>query len=220
MLSLKESFRIMNNLDSTINSLSYYIKDTNNAVKVVEKHYKSKSNSDTTDEEIDMTVVRTYPNATIVDIVYLVKQLVEEKTKLSLAIEDAKKYSIALDYKENDERLTLDSAVETAKKSRDLANTLKNLVDLKASETKKIGNSYKFNINGDQTVYKYDIEVVKTIDFDRTVVNDNYKRLLDKADTLSTQIESVMLKDVVNYTPKYSIHDSLTDIVDKYIASK
>lgn len=219
MLSIKESFRNMNFLESTINSLSYYVKDTNNAFTVKEKHYKSKSNSEAIDEEIDMTSIRTYPNVSVVDIAYLIKQLVEEKTKLSLVIEDAKK-SISLDWKENGRNLTLDSAVETAKKSRDLANVLKCLVDLKSSETKKQGTGYKFNAEGNQTTYRYDIDVVKTIDFDRTIINENYKKLLDKADKLSTQIESAMLKEIVDYAPLYDIHDSLSEIVDKYIANK
>jgi hypothetical protein len=218
-LSLKESFRTMNFLDATITSLSYYVRDTNNAIKVTEKHYKSKSNSETTDEEIDVTTERTYPNASVVDVVYLINQLIKEKTKLALAIEYAKKF-MSLGYDEDDESLTLDSAVEAAKKSRDLAIILKNLVDLKSSETKKKGVGYKFNVEGNETTYKYDIDVVKTIDFNRVTLNNTYKKLLDRADKLSTLIESAMLQEKVSYEPLYSIHDSVTDIVEKYIASK
>jgi hypothetical protein len=213
-LSLKDAFRTMNFMDSTITALSYYIKDTNNAVKVVEKHNKKNVNPDAEDVELDMTTERMFANTTLVDIIFLTKEFVNEKSKLSVSIENAKR-----ELKINND-LTLDSAIETAKKNRDLANTLKTLVDIKSAETKKIGNSFKFNINGEQVKYQYEIISVKTIDFDRNIVNEQYKKLLDKADKLSNLIENAMLKECVNYEFSYSIHDSVTDIVEKYIASK
>jgi hypothetical protein len=66
----------------------------------------------------------------------------------------------------------------------------------------------------------YEVTVVKTIDFDWNIINSNYKRLLLEADSLSSEIEKAQIKECVNYDFAYSIHDSVTDIVDKYIASK
>ncbi|MDD2496350.1 MAG: hypothetical protein PHE29_14320 [Tissierellia bacterium] len=43
-----------------------------------------------------------------------------------------------------------------------------------------------------------------------------YKKLVTKADTISTQIDEVMLKDCVNYTPIYDLHDSVAEIVEQY----
>jgi hypothetical protein len=218
-ISLKESFRYMNHLEKNISSLISYIRNTNNSIKVTENHLKSKSNSEVKDEEIDMTNEHTYPNASTVDITFLINQLVDQKLKLSLAIEDSKK-NLFLDWKENGINLTLDSGVEYAKKNRDLANNLKCLVDLKPSESKSSGTDYKFNVEGNQVAYKYTIEKKVTIDFDRNIINDLYKKLLNKADTLSTQIESAMLKEIVEFIPIYDIHDSITEIVDKYLANK
>jgi hypothetical protein len=151
--------------------------------------------------------------------VFLINQLVNEKLKLSQSIEDAKK-DLFLDWKENNINLSLDSAVEFAKKSRDLANNLKCLVDLKASESKSTGVDFKFNVEGNQTQYKYPIEKKITIDFDRNIINDLYKKLLNKADIISTQIESGMLKEIVEYNPIYDIHDSIEDILNKYLTNK
>lgn len=218
-ISLKESFRYMNHLEKTIGSLTSYIRNTNNSIKVTELHLKSKSNSEAQDEEIDQTSERTYPNASTVDITFLINQLVDEKLKLSLAIEEAKR-DLFLDWKENGVNLTLDSGVEYAKKSRDLANNLKYLVDLKPSESKSSGTDFKFNVEGNQTSYKYPIEKKITIDFDRNIINELYKKLLNKADTLSTQIESAMLKEIVFFESIYDIHDSITEIVDKYLSNK
>jgi len=217
-ISLKESFRYLNFLERNISTLSRYLSNTSNAIKVEEIHYKSKTNPDTTDETIDMTSERTYP-CNIVDIAFLVKQLTDQKLQLSLAIEDAKR-NLVLDWKENGINLTLDSAVEHAKKSRELANTLKSLVDIKVNESKKTGNDYKFNVEGNQVSYRYDVVVKSTIDFDRNNVNNLYKKLLNKADTLSMQIENAMLQNIVEFEGLYDIHDSVAEIIDQYISRR
>jgi hypothetical protein len=218
MLSLKESFRYQNFLDTTINTLSYYIRDINNAIKVKETHLKSKSNPEIQDEEIEVVTERKF-NCNVVDIAFLIKQLIDEKEKLSKEIDKGKK-SYSLNLSIGEDTFTLDSAVESAKKTRELANNLKSLVDLKSSEAKKTAKDYKFNINGDQVPYQYNVNVVTTIDFDRNVANDLYKKLLNKADTLSTLIETNMLKEVVEYETLYELHDSVNEIVDKYIENK
>lgn len=217
-ISLKESFRILNFLERNISTLSRYLSNTSNAIKIEEIHYKSKTNPDTSDETIDMTLERTYP-CNIVDIAFLVNQLIDQKLQLSLAIENAKK-NLLLDWKENGVNLTLDSAVEHAKKSRELANNLKTLVDIKPSETKKQGNDYKFNVEGNQVSYRYEVVVKSTIDFDRNNVNKLYKKLLNKADTLSMQIENAMLQNIVEFEGLYDIHDSVIEIVEQYSNTK
>ncbi len=214
IINIKESYRYHNFLDTNISTLISYLRSENNVIKVTETHQKSKSNQDVQDEVIDATTERQY-NCKIENITFLVKQLVEEKLKLSLAIEDAKK-NITLEWIEDGRKLTLDSAIEFNKNVRNMTNNLKYLVDLKSSEYKKIGRDYKFNVNGDQVSYQYNIEIKKEIDFDRNIVKELYKKLVTKADTISTQIDEVMLKDCVNYTPIYDLHDSVAEIVEQY----
>jgi hypothetical protein len=218
IINLKESFRYHTFLDSNITALSYYIKTENNVVKLTEVHQKSKSNNEAVDETVDMTTERTY-TCKVEDIAYLVKQLIEEKLKLSLAIENAKK-NIVLDWQEDGKNLTLDSAVEFNKQIRSMIANLRYLVDLKSTEFKKSGSDFKFNVNGDQVAYRYNIDVKKEIDFDRNKVRELYKKLVSKADIISTQIDEAMLKDCVNYTPIYDLHDSTVEIVEAYIANK
>ena len=93
-------------------------------------------------------------------------------------------------------------------------------MDIKSSEGKKTGSAYKFNVEGNQVSYKYEILTTNTIDFNRNNVNELYKKLLNKADTLSTQIESAMLQSIVRFAPLYDIHDSTTEIVEQYLLSK
>lgn len=218
LMSIKEACRYQNFLESNIRSLTFYINNVSNAVRIKELHLKSKSNSKVEDEEKDMTIERQF-DCSVVDISYLIKQLIEEKLKLSLAIDDAKK-NLKLNWMENGVNLTLDSAIEYAKKIRDLSNNLKSLVNLKSQKSNKVDRAYTFNAEGNQTSYIYDVEVETEIDFDRTVAVKLYKSLLDKADTLSSEIEKGMLTDSVNYEPLYSVHDSLNEIVEAYIASQ
>ena len=213
-MDIKNSYRYHNFLDSNITTLLSYLRYENNVIKVTETHQRSKSNQDAQDEVIDATIERQY-NKKIEDIVYLVKQMCDEKLKLSIAIEEAKK-SIALDWIEDGKNLTLDSAIEFNKNIRNMASNLKYLVDLKSTESKKTGKDFKFNINGDQVPYQYPIVYNKEIDFDRNIVKDLYKKLISKADIISTQIDSAMLSDVVNYTPIYDLHDSVVEIVEQY----
>ena len=213
-MNLKESYRYHNFLDTNISTLLSYLRYENNVIKVTESHQKSKSNNEAQDEEIDATTERQY-SCKIEDITYLVKQLVDEKLKLSLAIEDAKK-DVLLDWTEDGKNLTLDSAIEFNKNVRNIVSNLKYLVDLKSSEFKKTGKDFKFNVNGDQVPYQYNIEVKKEIDYDRNIIKELYKKLVTKADTISTQIDEAMLKDCVNYTPIYDLHDSVAEVVEQY----
>jgi len=219
VMSLKESFRYLNILEKHISSLTTILSNKNNAIKIEEIHYKSKVDDKISDEIINQTIERPYPNVTIIDLSFLIKQLLEQKFELSIAIELAKR-DLQLDWQENGKPLTLDSGIEFAKKNRELANSLKYLLDIKSTETKSQGNGYTFNINKDQIVYKYEILKKISIDFDRNVVKDLYKKLISKADIISIQIDSAMLKECVLYNPLYDLHDSLEEIVEKYVTSK
>jgi hypothetical protein len=161
-----------------------------------------------------MTNERKY-DCKIEDVAHIIKSFIEEKLSLSIAIEDAKR-GLVLEWKENGKNLTLDSAVEFNKYIRNMSHGLKYLVELKGSEQEGQGSGYKFNVEGNQVIYKYPVIFQKIIDYDRNIIRDLYKKLVTKADTISTQIDEAMLKDVVKFMPKYDIHDSIEDIIEKY----
>jgi len=220
-ISLKEGFRTLSYIDRTISSLTSYLSNKNNSISIKETHFKEKSNPEAKNEELDTTTIREYPDASTVDILYLVKNLISEKTKLEIAVEIAKR-DIIIDSNDNKNlgNLSLDSAISNAKQSRNLANVLSNLINIKTDEIKKIGQGFKFNLEGNETPYRYDITVVKTIDFDRNIVSNNYKMLLENADKLSVAIEKAMMEECVEYEFPYSIHDSVADVVGKYLVNR
>lgn len=215
-LNIKEACRYQNFLDSVINTLSNYIRDTDNAIKITEIHLKSKNNSDAEDEILDKTTERQF-DCSVVDIAYLINNLIGEKCKLSNAIEHAKR-GIVINV--DNQEFTLDSALENAKRCRTLSGNIKVLTNLKSRGSKKSGSDYKFNVEGNQIRYVYDVEVVTTIDYDRNNIIKLYKKLVDKADKLSNKIELAMLQDVVDYEMIYDLHDSVEEIVEKYLNRK
>ena len=216
-ISLKESFRVLSCIDKTISSLTSYLSNKNNSISILEKHFKEKSNPEAKDEEIDTTTIREYADASTIDIISLMQSLIAEKTKLEISVEIAKR-NIVIETKYNN-NLSLDSAISNAKQSRNLAGVLNSLLNIKTDEQKTQKNGFKFNLEGNETTYRYDVVVIKEINFDKNIVSNNYKQLLENADKLSVAIEKNMMEEIVEYEFPYSIHDSTSDIVGKYLSS-
>jgi len=214
IINLKESFRLHNHLESVITDLTYYLNNEQNVVKVTEIHQKNKTNKEAMDETIDVVVEKRF-DCKVEDILFLVKKLIEEKLKLSICIEEAKK-ELFLDWKENGNTLSVDCAVEFNKHIRNFAANLKRLMDLKSTETESQGSDFKFNSDGNQVSYRYPLVKKKVIDYDRNIVKEQYKKLMEKADIISTKIDQALLKDCVDYECIYNLHDSVEEIVEKY----
>ena len=128
---------------------------------VTEKHLRSKVVPEQADEDVDcsekfymaynpMTVLRAW------------HALMEEKERLGRAITQAKA-TMALNF---------DTAAEENKARRRFLKTLARLSEQRSTSRMKrgAGKGYVFNKDGNQTPYCYDIEVVKTIDYDRNAV--------------------------------------------------
>lgn len=217
-MNIKEAGHYAKHLSSLIFSLTMQLNMDANLYNTTENHLRLSANPDAVNEEIKVINENKLP-CSIHDLSHLIKSLIEEKNQLALAIE-AGKNSIKLDWVENGTKLTIDSAVEFNKNLREFANRLKGISNCKSSETKKTGKGKKFNVEGNQVDYYYDVEVIKTIDFDKKVVVDLYKKTLEKTDIISKQIDSALLKDAIIFTPSYSIYDNMEDIIEKYIASR
>lgn len=217
-MNIKEAGRYAKYLSNLIFSLTIQLGIDANLYKTVENHLKSKANSEVEDETLDV-INENKLACSVNDLSHLIKSLIEEKNQLALAIETGKN-SIQLDWIEGNTKLTIDSAIEFNKNLRDFAAKLKSISNCKSSETKKTGKGKKFNVEGNQVDYYYDIEVIKTLDFDKNVVVDLYKKILEKTDIISKQIDASLNKDVIIFTPSYSVYDNVEDVIEQYIANK
>lgn len=113
-----------------------------------------------------------------------------------------------------------DSLISINNRKRTLLNRLSTMANIKPSENITTGTSTKFNKEGNQVKYTYDIKEVTTIDFDRDVVKAIVSRLRKEVDTTSTEIDLMQLNTMVDFDTVYEIGDSLEDAVLKYTKNK
>ena len=118
--------------------------------------------------------------------------LMEEKERLGRAITQAKT-TMALNF---------DTAAEENKARRRFLKTLAHLSEQRSTSRMKrgAGKGYVFNKDGNQTPYCYDIEVVKTIDYDRNAVRRMQEALSKTAADTSRALDEALLNVQVDYT--------------------
>ena len=217
-MNIKQAGRYANYLNSLIYDVESLMNYSSNYLNKTETHLKNSVNPEVNDEVIKIENNRIFTGQ-IQDMYHLCYKLIDEKLQLSLAIDNAKR-NLVIDWKENGVNLTLDTAYEYNKKLRELAsNSMLRLVNLKDSSNKTTGKAYKFNVEGNQSYYVYDIEIDNKIDYDKSKIKDLYKKILDKTDKISILIEQAELEDSVHFNPSYDIRDSLDEIIVNYESS-
>lgn len=117
------------------------------------------------------------------DVVAFMVWLVEEREKLTTAIGKAKA-SVGFD---------IDAAVETNKFRQLLSGSVKGMLRYTPSKKVEQGRDYKFNVEGNQTPYIYDIEVVTEEAYDRTVAKKTMRDMISAADKTSADIDAAMI---------------------------
>ena len=209
-MNLKEAFQAQNTMNNLFNHAQNYLNQIENVVTIKEKHLRSKAVEGQIDEVYDGNSVdaKKFPADKIIE--FLLK-LIDEREKLAIAISRAK---ANMDF-------DLDAAVDTNKKRHSLASTFDWLASLKSSKViqKNQGRGYVFNNEGNQTEYRYDIERVQTIDFDRNKLRKIIKNLYSKADAVSNDIDLELLDTKVDYEFPFDMHGDNESIIEDYINS-
>ena len=206
-MNLKEAFQAQNKIEKIFEFVSGYLDDEKNVTTVTEKHFRSKAAEGQPDEEIEIVVDKKFPPDKVIDF-YLM--LVDEREKLARAIHAAKK-SMKFD---------LDSAVDVNKKRHNACETLRGLRQFQSSGLvqKNAGVGYVFNKEGNQTTYRYDIERVTTIDYDRNRVRNIIKKLQATADKISHEIDDALISTKVNYKLPFDAHAGAYEILEEFVS--
>ncbi|MBR3747572.1 MAG: formate dehydrogenase [Selenomonadaceae bacterium] len=206
-MNLKEAFQAQNKIGNLFEFLSMYLGDEKYFTSVTEKHFRSKATEGQPDEKINIVVEEKFPPDKMIDFMLI---LIDEREKIAQAIHAAKK-SMKFD---------LDSAVDVNKKRHQALEKLRALLQFKSSSLiqKNAGVGYVFNKEGNQTTYRYDIERVKTIDFDRNRVRKLIKKLQKKADKVSNEIDVALLSTNVNYKLPFDAHASEFEILEEFVS--
>lgn len=203
---LKEAFRHQNILASLAMSAYGFLTTTQNVMHIKEEHLRSKANPDAEDEVLENRE-RTTPYSAN-DVIRFLVSLTEEREKLTLAISAAKK-STGID---------LDAEVAFNKVRQRTAEWLKGLASLRSSEITSTASGYKFNAEGNQIRYTYDVRRIATIDFDRNYVKKQMEELSGVAECTSTDIDRLMINTPVDYEPLYANTDTFDDAMEKFLA--
>lgn len=203
---LKEAFRYQNYLNELISATTSYLNGGQYTTKTVQEHLRKKANPDAENETIDLSAERAlaYTANQMVD---FLQHLIDEKQRLTKAISEAKR-GCSID---------IDAEVANNRIRQSVAATLSRMGNMKPSERMTRAYAYKFNAEGNQVQYAYEVKEVTTIDFDRNKVKGISKKLIQCADEASTAIDKAMVELAVDYNPNYSVNDSFEDAIEQFL---
>lgn len=81
------------------------------------------------------------------------------------------------------------------------------------------GTDYKFNVEGNQTMYYYDIEVEAKEAFDRSKAKEIMRNLIQDADKTSAEIDAAMINTQVEYDAPFDVNDSFEDVMTEFLSN-
>ena len=206
-MNLKEAFHYQTFLNSLMEIATARVGRSGNALRITKRHLKSKANPEA--QNFD-EVVEPEGYVSVKAYIAFMKTAIEAKQALTEAISNAKS---ALDF-------DMDAAVESNKFRQAANGALKRVIQgNKPYERTERDSDYKFNAEGNQTAYYYEVEVVAEEMFDKPEVRSVAKDLISEANELSAKIDSAMVNTIVDYEPVFDVNDSFDDIIAE-VASK
>ena len=204
-MNLKESFRYQNFLDALISSAKYSIIDPRHSMIVTKSHLRSKANPEAVDEILVDEVDDFHPNDKVVEFLLWA---VKEKEVLSRIISDAK----------TTDEFDLDSSVSSNRQRKEIIKSINSLLSKKEVKTKEYGTDYKFNIEGAQVSYRYEIEVERKENFNRAELKAVVKHLNSICDEVSSKIDEFLINTAIDYTPRFDVNASFDDVMEEFIS--
>ena len=203
-MNLKESFRYQKFLDSLMRSAGANLQNPYHSLKTTKVHLRHAVNP----EAEDMTEVvedgEFVPNDTVLA---FMAHLIDEREKLSIAIGKAKA-SVGFD---------MDAAIETNKFRQSLNGSVRQMLRQVGTKRKTKEVDYKFDINGQQTPYRYDVEITTTENYDKEAAKALMRATIAKADEVSAAVDAAMINTVVEYEPPYDVNESFDDVLDAFV---
>lgn len=208
-MSLKEAFRYQNHISDIYAAIANYLRQTKNVTSVTENHMRSKANPEAVDEVVKVEMERDFDVPTA-RLIALLVQLAKERGDLVFAIEKAKAAA----------QFNLDAAIAANTIERELSRHLEMITYAKTSRRMRTGTGYKFDVEGKQQPYVYDIEETTTVEFDRAQVKKIANAYLDKCDENSRAIDLFTLETEIEFEPKYGMNENVEDIVMRCCADE
>ena len=203
-MNLKESYRYANYLDGLLSTAYTYLRNKGFVTTTVEEHLRKQSNPDVENETIEVQKpfdVEFKPN----DVIDFVVKVIEEKEKLSESIAKAKDTT----------DVNIDNSIAMNKKKQGFVSVLNGIADIKPSEKVVNGTGYKFNQEGNQVKYFYNVKQITSIDFDRKNIRNLIKKYAKETDDISTKLDLIEVTTNVEYDPLFNINDNFEECILK-----
>lgn len=140
----------------------------------------------------------------------------EETTPENEYFENDKVIGFALSIIEEREKIC--AAIKEAMSRQHLIRGLQYMMNYKPGRRIETGYGQKFNVEGNQTEYKYDVEIVETDAYDRKEAKELLKKLASESDVVSNHIDRIKVNTIVNFTPSYNVNDTFDDAMNEYLA--
>ena len=204
-MNLKEAFRYQNFLDRIFGAACISIEKRDHCLTQTRNHLYNKVNPDM--ENVKEEVKTEEDFFANDDVIQAMLFLIEEKEKLSIAINKAKE-SIDMD---------IDAAVSVNKYRQLLNKSVAFMMRLNPCTRIETGIAQKFNSTGDPVDYKYDVEVTNVEAYDRKAAKKIMKEVISEADKTSAAIDFVKVNTTVDYTPVFDVNDSFEDVMNTFL---
>lgn len=207
MITLKKSFELKNYLEGLYVKALGLLGVADNVTVTTNNHMRKKAFKDAEDEVIVDSKSYSFPEQyTVMDIVDFALYTLYEMERLTDAINKAK----------NSDGVSFDGLITKNNNKRKLLKTLEFMYDIKNSESTYSDTATKFNEEGNQVSYTYDVKRVITIDFDRNAVKSIANRLRKELDETSNSIDLMQIERLVDFDTKFEIGDSFEDAMEKF----
>lgn len=205
-MNLKEAFRYQKFLSSLLNSAYGSLTSVEHCLKTTKQHLRNAVNPDATDLNEEVEVPEFVANDLIMK---FMNHIVEERERLSVAIGEAKS-SLGFD---------LDAAIETNKSRQFVCNAIRQMLRHTPGKRKTQEYGYRFDVNGVQQAYRYDVITTTTENYDKSAAKELMRTLISRSDDVSADVDSAMINTVVEYDPPYDVNESFEDVIEMFISA-
>lgn len=208
-MNLKEGFRYQNYLDTLLMRAEMYLSNSLHTIEVIQVHHRSKADPEATDETFtsDQLYPSRGPHYDVGGVVNFMLAIMEEKRFLSSEITNAKRFS----------SFQLDHELACNKIVQSVARRLGALANTRPRTNMTTGTARRFNAEGNQVTYTYDVEEQQSVTFDQQEIRRTSKELLAKADEVSNRAECFMLETTLNFTPQFDVNDSFDEAIEYFL---
>ena len=200
VVSRKEAEEYAALLERKWNKALEMLREAKDFYKITETHLRKKYNPDAEDEVIVVPKKNTL-NATVMDVIGYVEDLIAEKEKVvSLFVKESK--------------YTWESS---SKKVQSMLETLVSVNEVTVAENME--TDYKLNAKGEQIEYKYKLREKAELDYTHKEVLEELKKFNREVARLKRE-SSLKEEANIHFVPKYDKENTLADDLAVYLMSK